>query len=410
MENLVERFLRYVTFETQSKPKNHHCPSSTGQKVFAQALYQELQDLGLAEVSIDDRCYVMAKLKSNVAFPVPAIGFISHMDTAPDASGKNVKPQIVENYQGGDIALGKGDEVLSPIQYPELHTLHGYNLITTDGTTLLGGDDKAGVAEIMTAIEYLIKHPEIPHGDICIGFTPDEEIGRGANHFDVEKFGAQWAYTIDGGPVGELEFENFNGSTAEVICHGVSVHPGTAKGKLVNSMHIAAQFIQSMPAEQTPEHTEGYEGFIHLTSAKMGVARSELTYFLRDFEAQGLEEKKALMNAKVEQLNRELRKGSVSLNITDSYSNMRDMVEPHPHIIEIAKESMMACHVEPLIKPIRGGTDGARLSFMGLPCPNIFTGGYNFHGIHEFITIEGMEQAANVIVKIAERTASRYKA
>lgn len=410
MENLVERFLRYVTFETQSKPKNHHCPSSTGQKVFAQALYQELQELGLAEVSIDDRCYVMAKLKSNVAFPVPAIGFISHMDTAPDASGKNVKPQIVENYQGGDIALGKGDEVLSPIQYPELHSLHGYNLITTDGTTLLGGDDKAGVAEIMTAVEYLIQHPEIPHGDICIGFTPDEEIGRGANHFDVEKFGAQWAYTIDGGPVGELEFENFNGSTAEVICHGVSVHPGTAKGKLVNSMHIAAQFIQSMPAEQTPEHTEGYEGFIHLTSAKMGVARSELTYFLRDFDAQGLEEKKALMNAKVEQLNRQLRKGSVSLNITDSYSNMREMVEPHPHIIEIAKESMMACNVEPLIKPIRGGTDGARLSFMGLPCPNIFTGGYNFHGIHEFITIEGMEQATNVIVKIAERTASRYQA
>ncbi|MBF9002062.1 MULTISPECIES: peptidase T [Vibrio] len=409
MENLVERFLRYVTFDTQSKPKNHHCPSSTGQKVFAKALYEELCEFGLSDTSIDDRCYVMAKLKSNVPYDVPAIGFISHMDTAPDASGKNVKPQIVENYQGGDIALGKGDEVLSPIQYPELHTLHGCNLITTDGTTLLGSDDKAGIAEIMSAIQFLQAHPEIPHGDICIGFTPDEEIGRGANHFDVEKFGAQWAYTVDGGPVGELEYENFNGSTAQVICNGVSVHPGTAKGKLVNSMYIAAQFIEQMPTEMRPEQTQGYEGFIHLTAAKMGVAKSELTYFIRDFETQGLADKKALLEQKVAELNKSLRKGSVEVTITDSYQNMREKIEPYPHIIEIAKLAMEECDVEPLIKPVRGGTDGARLSFMGLPCPNIFTGGYNFHGIHEFATIEGMEQAAKVIVKIAEKTALRYQ-
>ncbi|MGY2574341.1 peptidase T [Vibrio sp. C8] len=409
MENLIQRFLSYVTYDTQSKPKNHHCPSSAGQKVFAQALYEELLELGLSDVSIDNHCYVMAKLKSNVDYSVPAIGFISHMDTAPDASGKHVVPQIVENYQGGDIALGKGDEVLSPIQYPELHKLHGKNLITTDGNTLLGADNKAGIAEIITAIEMLLADPSIPHGDICIAFTPDEEIGRGANHFDVEKFGAKWAYTIDGGPVGELEYENFHAATAEVTCHGVSVHPGTAKGKMVNAMHIASRFVVAMPEQETPQNTEGYEGFYHLSSASMGIAKSQLSYILRDFEREGLAARKAFMQQKVDELNKQLSKGSVELEIYDSYANMKEMVEPHPHIIELAKIAMEHCGVEPLIKPIRGGTDGARLSFMGLPCPNIFTGGYNFHGIHEFITIEGMEQAVNVIVTLAEKTARHYK-
>lgn len=409
MENLIQRFLSYVTYDTQSKPKNHHCPSSAGQKVFAQALYEELLELGLSDVSIDNHCYVMAKLKSNVDYPVPSIGFIAHMDTAPDASGKHVVPQIVENYQGGDIALGKGDEVLSPIQYPELHQLHGKNLITTDGNTLLGADNKAGIAEIITAVEMLLADPSIPHGDICIAFTPDEEIGRGANHFDVEKFGAEWAYTIDGGPVGELEYENFHAATAEVTCHGVSVHPGTAKGKMVNAMHIASRFVVMMPEQETPQNTEGYEGFYHLSSASMGVAKSQLNYILRDFEREGLAARKAFMQQKVDELNKQLLKGSVELVIHDSYANMKEMVEPHPHIIELAKISMEHCGIEPLIKPIRGGTDGARLSFMGLPCPNIFTGGYNFHGIHEFITIEGMEQAVSVIVTLAEKTALHYK-
>lgn len=410
MENLVGRFLRYVTYDTQSKPKNHHCPSSTGQKAFALMLHDELLELGLSEVTLDEHGYVMAKLKSNVDYAVPAIGFIAHMDTAPDASGKNIKPQIVENYQGGDIALGRGDEVLSPIHYPELHHLHGFNLITTDGKTLLGADDKAGVAEIITALEELIAHPEIEHGDICVAFTPDEEIGRGANHFDVKKFGAQWAYTVDGGPVGELEYENFHAATASVICHGVCVHPGTAKNKLVNAMQIAARFILMMPEQETPEHTEGYEGFYHLAAAKMAVAKSELDYLLRDFERQGLEARKRCMQDIVSTLNSQLKKGRVELIIHDCYANMKEKIAPHPHIIELAQAAMEECGVEPLIKPIRGGTDGARLSFMGLPCPNLFTGGYNFHGIHEFITIEGMEQAVEVLVKLAQKTAQRYQA
>ncbi|EKO3482185.1 peptidase T [Vibrio fluvialis] len=409
MDNLVGRFLRYVTYDTQSKPKNHHCPSSTGQKVFALALHDELLELGLSEVSMDEHGYVMAKLPSNVNYPVPPIGFIAHMDTAPDAPGKHVKPQIVENYQGGDIALGKGDEVLSPIQYPDLHHLHGYNLITTDGNTLLGADNKAGIAEIITAVEMLMADPLIPHGDICIAFTPDEEIGRGANHFDVKKFGAQWAYTVDGGPVGELEYENFHAASAEVICHGVNVHPGTAKGKMVNAMHIAARFILMMPQQETPECTEGYQGFYHLKSAKMGVAKTQLDYLIRDFEREGLQARKAFLQQTVDELNRQLKKGHVELVVNDCYANMKEMIEPHPHIIELAKTAMEACDVQPLIKPIRGGTDGARLSFMGLPCPNIFTGGYNFHGIHEFITIEGMEQAVRVIVKLAESTAHHYR-
>ncbi|MEZ8318153.1 peptidase T [Vibrio splendidus] len=409
MEKLVERFLNYVTFDTKSDPSNQQCPSSPGQITFAEALKSELIALELTNVSLDENGYLMAKLPSNVDYDVPAIGFVAHMDTAPDASGANVKPQLIKDYQGGTIELGASGEWLNPSQYPDLDSLHGHDLITTDGTTLLGADNKAGIAEIISAIAYLKANPEIKHGDICIGFTPDEEIGRGANLFDVEKFGAEWAYTIDGGPVGELEFENFNATSADVICHGVNVHPGTAKGKMVNSMNIAAQFQLMMPTQETPECTEGYEGFYHLKSAEMGVARSELGYIIRDFEREGVEARKAFMQQKVDELNERLEKGRVELVLTDSYFNMKEMVEPHQHIIELAKQAMIECDVEPMIKPIRGGTDGARLSFMGLPCPNIFTGGYNFHGIHEFITIQGMEQAVKVIVELSQRTAIHYQ-
>ncbi|NOJ08675.1 peptidase T [Vibrio splendidus] len=409
MEKLVERFLNYVTFDTKSDPSNQQCPSSPGQITFAEALKSELIALELTDVSLDNNGYLMAKLPSNVDYPVPAIGFVAHMDTAPDASGANVKPQLIKDYQGGTIELGASGECLNPSQYPDLDALHGHDLITTDGTTLLGADNKAGIAEIISAIAYLKANPEIKHGDICIGFTPDEEIGRGANLFDVKKFGAEWAYTIDGGPVGELEFENFNATSADVVCHGVNVHPGTAKGKMVNSMNIAAQFQLMMPTQETPECTEGYEGFYHLKSAEMGVARSELGYIIRDFEREGVEARKAFMQQKVDELNERLEKGRVELVLTDSYFNMKEMVEPHQHIIELAKQAMIECDVEPMIKPIRGGTDGARLSFMGLPCPNIFTGGYNFHGIHEFITIQGMEQAVKVIIELSQRTATHYQ-
>ena len=409
MEKLVERFLNYVTFDTKSDPSNQQCPSSPGQITFAEALKSELIALELTDVSLDENGYLMAKLPSNVDYAVPAIGFVAHMDTAPDASGANVKPQVIKDYQGGAIELGTSGESLNPSQYPDLDALHGHDLITTDGTTLLGADNKAGIAEIISAIAYLKSNPEIKHGDICIGFTPDEEIGRGADLFSVEKFGAEWAYTIDGGPVGELEFENFNATSADVICHGVNVHPGTAKGKMVNSMNIAAQFQLMMPSQETPECTEGYEGFYHLKSAEMGVARSELGYIIRDFEREGVEARKAFMQQKVDELNERLEKGHVELVLTDSYFNMKEIVEPHQNIIELAKQAMIECDVEPMIKPIRGGTDGARLSFMGLPCPNIFTGGYNFHGIHEFITIQGMEQAAKVIVELSQRTAAHYQ-
>ncbi|MEZ8990568.1 peptidase T [Vibrio breoganii] len=407
MDNLVERFLRYVSFDTQSNGANEQCPSTEGQRVLAQQIESELRELGLSDVILDDNGYISARLPSNVDFDVPAIGFVAHMDTAPDASGKDVKPQIVDNYQGGKIVLGDSGEVLTPSQYPDLDKLHGQSLITTDGTTLLGADNKAGIAEIITAVAYLKANPQIQHGDICIGFTPDEEIGRGANLFDVERFGAQWAYTIDGGPVGELEYENFNAASAKVICHGVNVHPGTAKNKMVNAINMAAQFQLLMPSEETPECTEGYEGFYHLNSMTGAVAKAELSYIIRDFDRDGLESRKAFMQAQADKLNSQLTNGHVELEISDSYYNMREMVEPYPHIIDIAKQAMMDCDVEPNIKPIRGGTDGARLSFMGLPCPNIFTGGYNFHGIHEFVSIDGMKQAVKVIVKIAENTAKR---
>ncbi|UJF18118.1 peptidase T [Vibrio sp. SS-MA-C1-2] len=407
MNQLVDRFMRYVAFDTQSDSESTTTPSTSKQLTFAQFLRDELTSMGLADVSLDENGYLMARLPSNVVHSVPAIGFIAHMDTAMDASGANVKPQLVENYQGGEIALGNGEQFLSPSQYPDLNKLLGHDLITTDGSTLLGADNKAGIAEIITAIATLQANPSIPHGDICIGFTPDEEIGRGANFFDVKKFGAEWAYTIDGGPVGELEFENFNASTATVICHGNNVHPGSAKDKMVNSMTIAGKFISRMPKTETPECTEGYEGFYHLKSMIPAVATTELSYIVRDFDLDKMTERKQFMLDQAAQLNEELEKGSVEVQITDSYFNMREKVIPHMHIIDVAKQAMFACDIEPMIKPIRGGTDGARLSFMGLPCPNIFTGGYNFHGIHEFITIDGMKQAVDVIVKIAELTSEK---
>jgi len=407
MNKVLDRFLHYVAFDTQSNGDNSACPSTPGQLVLAEQIKLEMEQIGLESVTLDRNGYLMASLSSNVNHDVAPIGFIAHMDTAPDESGKDVKPQLIKNYQGGDIELGTSGEKLSPTQYPDMEKLIGHDFVTTDGTTLLGADNKAGIAEILTAMEVLINHPEIKHGDIKIGFTPDEEIGRGANLFDVEKFGAKWAYTIDGGYIGELEYENFNASTAKVICHGVSVHPGTAKDKLVNSMNIAAQFQMSMPADETPECTDGYDGFYHLGSIKSSIARTELKYIVRDFDRAGLESRKAYIKSKVEQMNDALPKGRVSLELVDSYFNMKEMVEPHPHIIDIAKQSMIECDVVPHICPIRGGTDGARLSFMGLPCPNVFTGGYNFHGIHEFVTVQGMNKAVEVIVKIAENTAKK---
>ncbi len=407
MNKVLDKFLHYVAFDTQSNGDNSACPSTPGQLVLAEQIKLEMEQIGLESVTLDRNGYLMASLSSNVSHDVAPIGFIAHMDTAPDESGKDVKPQLIKNYQGGDIKLGTSGEKLSPTQYPDMENLIGHDFVTTDGTTLLGADNKAGIAEILTAMEVLINHPEIKHGDIKIGFTPDEEIGRGANLFDVEKFGAKWAYTIDGGYIGELEYENFNASTAKVICHGVSVHPGTAKDKLVNSMNIAAQFQMSMPADETPECTDGYDGFYHLSSIKSSIARTELKYIVRDFDRAGLESRKAYIKSKVEQMNDALPKGRVSLELVDSYFNMKEMVEPHPHIIDIAKQSMIECDVVPHICPIRGGTDGARLSFMGLPCPNVFTGGYNFHGIHEFVTVQGMNKAVEVIVKIAENTAKK---
>ncbi len=409
MQSLVERFLSYVSIDTQSNPAVTQCPSTEKQLDLANQLISELNTLKLSDVALDENGYVIARLPSNLNYQVPAIGFIAHMDTAPDASGANVKPQIIKNYQGDTIILGTSGEELNPSQFPELTTLIGHDLITTDGTTLLGADNKAGIAEIMTALAVLQANPNIPHGDICVGFTPDEEIGRGADLFNVEKFNAQWAYTIDGGPVGELEFENFNATAANVTCYGVNVHPGSAKGKMINSMNIAAQFQLMMPQDETPETTEGYQGFYHLHSMKTSVAKTELSYIIRDFDHQNMAKRKAFMQQKIDELNSQLEKGHAELTLTDNYFNMREMVEPHPHIIELAKKAMHACDVQPNIKPIRGGTDGARLSFMGLPCPNIFTGGYNFHGIHEFITINGMQQAVNVIVKIAELNAINHK-
>ncbi|MCG8709992.1 peptidase T [Brenneria sp. 4F2] len=410
MDKLLDRFLNYVSFDTQSKAGVRQVPSTEGQLKLARALQQELLELGFEQVTLSKHGCVMATLASNVAWPAPTIGFISHMDTSPDYSGKNVTPQILENYRGGDIALGIGDEVLSPVMFPVLHQLLGHTLITTDGKTLLGADDKAGIAEIITAMMRL-KKQQIPHGDIRIAFTPDEEIGKGAHFFDVGAFDAQWAYTVDGGGVGELEYENFNAASVTVKIVGNNVHPGSAKGVMVNALTLASRYHQEVPADETPENTDGYQGFYHLHSMKGVVERAELHYIVRDFDRNGFEQRKKKMLDIAEKVGKGLHPDCyIEVAITDSYYNMREQIEKHPHIIALAQQAMRDCNIDAVLKPIRGGTDGAHLSFLGLPCPNLFTGGYNYHGKHEFVTLEGMEQSVAVIMRIAELTALRAKA
>lgn len=404
MDTLLERFLRYVTFHTRSDETNPACPSSEGQRVFARVLKEEMETLGLTRVTLDEHGYLTACLPGNQP-EAPAIGFIAHMDTA-DYEAEHVEPQIIENYQGGDICLGKGDEVLTIRDYRFLKNYLGQDLITTDGTTLLGADDKAGIAEILTAIDHLQAHPEIPRGDIWVGFTPDEEIGRGANLFPLDRFPAEWAYTVDGGELGELEYENFNAASATIRFIGNNVHPGTAKGSMINSQTLAARFHAAMPAEQTPECTEGYEGFFHLAQMNGTVEECTLHYIIRDFDDEEFASRKAEMERRVAAMQAEYPKARIELTLTDSYRNMRSQIEPHMHIVELAKAAMIAADVSPRVKPIRGGTDGARLSFMGLPCPNLFTGGHNFHGKHEFIPLQSMEKAVATLVELVRLTAA----
>lgn len=401
-ERVLERFLKYVAFDTTADPKNSSCPSSEGQRVFANYLVEELKGIGIEDANVDENSYVMATLKGNIE-GVPTIGFISHLDTAPDVTGKNVKPRIIENYDGKDIVLNEElNVVTSTKDYPEMKTLAGQDIIVTDGTTLLGADDKAGIAEIITAIEYLVNNPEIKHGDIKIGFTPDEEVGRGADLFDVEKFGAKYAYTIDGGILGELQYENFNAAGATINIQGRNVHPGSAKNKLVNALHIAAEISEMLPASERPETTEEYEGFYHLNDINGNVENATMIYIIRDHDKAKFEERKAFMTSAIEKIN-EKYEGRVNLELTDQYYNMKEKVEPVKFVVDIVEEAMKETEIVPLIVPIRGGTDGARLSFMGLPCPNIFTGGLNFHSKNECISVQAMEKGAKLIVKIAEK-------
>lgn len=405
-EKVLERFLKYVTFDTTADPKNANCPSFEGERVFANYLVEELKGLGIEDVSVDENSYVMATLKAN-AEGIDTIGFISHLDTAPDVTGKNVKPRIIENYDGKDIVLNEELNIKTCVNdYPELTKFAGEDLIVTDGTTLLGADDKAGIAEIVTAVEYLINNPEIKHGDVKIGFTPDEEVGRGANLFDVEKFGAKYAYTIDGGIMGELQYENFNAAAATVSIQGRNVHPGSAKNKLVNALHIAAEISELLPASERPETTENYEGFYHLNDLNGNVENATMIYIIRDHDKAKFEERKEFMKSTIAKIN-EKYDGRVTLDLKDQYFNMKEKVEPVKFVVDIAEEAMRELEIEPLIIPIRGGTDGARLSFMGLPCPNIFTGGLNFHSKNECIPVVAMEKCSELIVSIIKKYASR---
>ena len=408
MKNIADRFLSYVNFDTQSDPASRDTPSTKKQWDLANFLVNELKEIGLQEISIDEHAYIMATLPSNVEHEVPTIGFISHFDTSPDYTATDVKPQIHRNYQGQDIVLNKEKNiVLSPSYFEDLLLYKGQTLITTDGTTLLGADDKAGIAEIVSAMEYLIEHPEIKHGKIRIGFTPDEEIGRGAHKFDVDKFGASWAYTMDGSQVGELEYENFNAASARIKFNGKIVHPGYAKGKMINSMLMAADFIKKLPPHEIPQETEGYEGFFHLHSLKGEVEETILEYIIRDHDRTIFESRKKLLSTLVESFNQEFGKGTVDIDIKDQYYNMKEKVEPVMHIVAIAEEAMHQLGIKPLIKAIRGGTDGSQLSYMGLPCPNIFAGGHHFHGRYEYVPVESMLKARDVIIKIAEITANK---
>lgn len=403
---LVERFLKYVSFDTQSSEETEVTPSTPGQMVFAKYLKEELESLGLEGITLDEHGYLFATLPANIDKPVPTIGFIAHMDTSPDMSGKDVSPRIVQNYDGSDIVLcAEENVVLSPSQFPELLDHKGEDLIVTNGKTLLGADDKAGIAEIVSAIVYLKEHPEIKHGKIRIGFNPDEEIGLGAHKFDVEKFGCDWAYTMDGGEVGELEFENFNAASAKITFKGRNVHPGYAKNKMINSIRVANRFCAMLPAHETPEHTEGYEGFYHLISFNGDVEQTTVAYIIRDHDRARFESRKKKIERFVSEINAEYGEGTATLELRDQYYNMREKIEPLMHIIDTAFAAMEAVGVKPNVKPIRGGTDGAQLSFKGLPCPNIFAGGLNFHGRYEFVPIQNMEKAMKVIVKIAELVA-----
>ena len=403
MTSVVDRFLQYVKFDTQSDELTQMTPSTPGQMIFARHLENELKELGLTEITLDENGYLMATLPATPGMEnVPVIGFIAHLDTSPDASGRHVNPRIVKTYDGQDITLNAENAIiLRPSEFPELLDYIGQDLIVTDGNTLLGADDKAGIAEIITAVEYLMKHPEIKHGKIRVAFNPDEEIGMGAHKFDVEHFGAKWAYTMDGGAVGELEFENFNAAVAKVTFHGRNVHPGSAKHKMINSIRIANQFAIMLPRWETPEHTEGYEGFYHLTSIEGTVEKTVLTYIIRDHDRDRFERRKKELEHLTRKINHEFP-GVAELDIKDQYYNMREKIDPVMHIVEIAEEAMRRAGVTPVVVPIRGGTDGAQLSFKGLPCPNIFAGGLNFHGRYEFVPITSMEKATSTIVEIAK--------
>lgn len=405
MMDIVERFLKYTQFDTQSAEDSDSVPSTPKQLVFAEYLKKELEAEGLSDVEMDDHGYIYATLKANVKGHIPTIGFISHYDTSPDCSGAGIQPHIVHQYDGSDILLSEGI-ISSPSKFPELLQHVGEDLIVTDGHTLLGADDKAGIAEIVQAMCWLRDHPEIPHGMIRVAFNPDEEIGMGAHHFDVDRFGCEWAYTMDGGDVGELEFENFNAATARVYIKGVSVHPGYAKGKMINASALAAEFATMLPADETPETTEGYQGFYHLLGIESNIEQAKMHYIIRDHDRSDFEDRKRFISRCADEMNTKFGEGTVTIELKDQYYNMKEKIDPQMHVIDLVLHAMQECGVAPKVKPIRGGTDGAQLSFQGLPCPNIFAGGVNFHGPYEFVSIQSMQKAMQVIVKICELTAS----
>lgn len=402
--DIIERFLKYVSFDTQSAEDSDTVPSTSKQLIFAKYLRDELKEEGFDDVEMDDNGYVYATLKSNMKKDVPTIGFISHYDTSPDCSGKDVKPRLIRNYDGNDIELSPGI-ISSTKKFPELLAHKGEDIIVTDGHTLLGADDKAGIAEIVQAMCWLRDHDEVKHGDIRMGFNPDEEIGMGAHHFDVEKFGCEWAYTMDGGDLGDLEFENFNAASAKVTIKGVSVHPGYAKGKMVNANRLAAEFAMMLPADETPETTEGYEGFYHLLGVESNIENAKLSYIIRDHDRERFESRKDFIVECVKKMNERYGEGTVEADVKDQYYNMKEKIDPNMHVIDIVLKAMQDCGVPPKVEPIRGGTDGAQLSFKGLPCPNIFAGGVNFHGPYEFVSVQVMEKAVQVIINICKITA-----
>ncbi|MCD9609635.1 peptidase T [Tenacibaculum maritimum] len=410
LQHIIDRFVKYVTVDTESDPNNPAFPSTEKQWDLAKILVEELKQIGMEDVTLDDNCYIMATLPSNLDYEVPTIGFVAHIDTSPDFTGANVKPQIHKNYDGKDILLNQEENiVLSPDYFEDLLQYKGQTIITTDGTTLLGADDKAGVTEIVSAMEYLIQNPTLKHGKIRICFTPDEEVGKGAHLFDVEKFGAEWAYTMDGSQIGELEYENFNAAGAKVTISGKIVHPGYAKGKMINSMTIASEFINSLPANEVPEQTTGYEGFFHLHNMNGKVEQTTLQYIIRDHDLDLFEQRKTQMLQVAKDINQKLGKELIEIEIKDQYFNMKEKVTPVMHIVDIAEEVMKDMGITPLIKPIRGGTDGSQLSYKGLPCPNIFAGGHNFHGRYEYVPAESIVKATEVIVGIAQKVATKFQ-